>query len=219
MKVLTQSTDKFIQSTDRNIQELKNGTMANSRDIQELKSSVANIEGQIGQLANQVGERERGKFPSQHVPNPKGQFAIGSSSTPTHGQEHMQAITTLRLGKQVDNQVFKPEEEEESQDKPARYTIVQDVEDQAKKYVPKALYPERLIAPKKSSKYDDILEVFKHVQINIPFLDAIQQVPFYAKFLKDLVTVKRKTNVPKKAFLTEQVSSILQYKMHVKYKD
>jgi hypothetical protein len=39
------------------------------------------------------------------------------------------------------------------------------------------------------------LEVFKQVQINIPFLDAIQQVPSYAKFLKDLVTVKRKTNV------------------------
>jgi hypothetical protein len=50
-------------------------------------------------------------------------------------------------------------------------------------------------------------------------LDAIQQVPAYAKFLKDLVTIKRKTNVPKKAFLTEQVSSILQCKLPIKYKD
>ena len=41
------------------------------------------------------------------------------------------------------------------------------------------------------------------MQINIPFLGAIQQVLAYAKFLKDLVTLKRKTNVPKKAFLTE----------------
>jgi hypothetical protein len=118
----------------------------------------------------------------------------------------LQAITTLRSGKQVDNQVVRPEEEEESQDKPTREvvpdTIIPDVEDQAKN-VPKAPYPEKLIPPKKSSKYDDILEVFKHVHINIPFLDAIQQVPSYAKFLKDLVTVKRKTNVPKKAFLTE----------------
>jgi hypothetical protein len=44
-------------------------------------------------------------------------------------------------------------------------------------------------------------------------------VPSYAKFLKDLVTVKRKTNVPKKAYLTEQVSSILQCKLPIKYKD
>jgi hypothetical protein len=61
--------------------------------------------------------------------------------------------------------------------------------------------------------------VFKQVQINIPFLDAIQQIPSYAKFLKDLVTVKRKTNVPKKAFMTEQVSVILQCKLPLKYKD
>ena len=57
------------------------------------------------------------------------------------------------------------------------------------------------------------------MQINIPFLDAIQQVPTYAKFLQDLVTLKRKTNVPKKAFLTEQVSSIIQSKYPVKCKD
>ena len=57
------------------------------------------------------------------------------------------------------------------------------------------------------------------MQINLPFLDAIQQVPTYAKFLKDVVTMKRKTNVPKKAFLTEQVSSIIQNKYPVKCKD
>ena len=57
------------------------------------------------------------------------------------------------------------------------------------------------------------------MQINIPFLDAIQQVLAYAKFLKDLVTMKRKTNVPKKEFLTEQVSSIIQNKYPVKCKD
>ena len=44
-------------------------------------------------------------------------------------------------------------------------------------------------------------------------------MPSYAKFLKDLVTIKRKTNVSKKAFLTEQVSSILQCKLPIKYKD
>jgi hypothetical protein len=37
--------------------------------------------------------------------------------------------------------------------------------------------------------------------------------------LKDLITVKRKTNVPEKAFLTELVSSILQFKLPLKYKN
>ncbi|XP_030923240.1 uncharacterized protein LOC115950136 [Quercus lobata] len=88
-----------------------------------------------------------------------------------------------------------------------------------KRFVPKAPFPQRLISPQKSAQFEDILEVFKQVQINIPFLDTIQQVPAYAKFLKDLVTMKRKTNVPKKAFLIEQVSSIIQNKYPVKCKD
>ncbi|RVW78205.1 hypothetical protein CK203_058466 [Vitis vinifera] len=47
----------------------------------------------------------------------------------------------------------------------------------------------------------------------------IKQVLTYAKFLKDLCTIKRGLNVSKKAFLTEQVSSIIQCKSPVKYKD
>ncbi|KAJ6969900.1 hypothetical protein NC653_034455 [Populus alba x Populus x berolinensis] len=45
------------------------------------------------------------------------------------------------------------------------------------------------------------------------------KVPSYAKFLKDLCTVKRKLNMKKKAFLAEQVSSILQNNNALKYKD
>ena len=47
----------------------------------------------------------------------------------------------------------------------------------------------------------------------------INQVPTYAKFLKDLCTVKRGLNFNKKAFLTEQVSAIIQCQTLVKYKD
>jgi hypothetical protein len=129
----------------------------------------------------------------------------------------------------VDNQVVEPEadpagqEGEESGNKEERDVeasiATPIVKDPPKSFVLKVPYLERLQAPKKGGKFEDILEVFKQVQINIPFLDAIQQVPSYAKFLNDLITVKRKTNVPKKAFLTEQVSSILQCKLPLKYKD
>ena len=47
----------------------------------------------------------------------------------------------------------------------------------------------------------------------------IKQVPTYVKFLKDLCTVKRGLHVTKNAFLTEQVSAIIQSKSPVKYKD
>ena len=47
----------------------------------------------------------------------------------------------------------------------------------------------------------------------------IKQVPTYAKFLKDLCRVKKGLGIEKKAFLTEQVSAIIQSKTPVKYKD
>ena len=61
--------------------------------------------------------------------------------------------------------------------------------------------------------------MFKQVRINIPLLNVIQQLSAYAKFLKDLCIVKRKNNVPQKAFLTEKVNSILLNKIPTKYKD
>ena len=55
--------------------------------------------------------------------------------------------------------------------------------------------------------------------MNIPLLDMIIQVPTYAKFLKDLCTVKKGLGINKKAFLIEQVISIIQCKTLLKYKD
>ena len=91
-------------------------------------------------------------------------------------------------------------------------------EDSMKKSIPPP-FPQALKSKKKASKQVEILEVPRQVKVNIPLLDMIKQVPTHAKFLKDLCTVKRGLNVDKKAFLTEQVSSIIQCKTPVKYKD
>jgi hypothetical protein len=53
-------------------------------------------------------------------------------------------------------------------------------------------FPQRLVKPKKENKLLDIFEILREVQINIPLLDAIKQIPSYAKFLKDFCTNKRK---------------------------
>ncbi|RVW20382.1 hypothetical protein CK203_114142 [Vitis vinifera] len=71
---------------------------------------------------------------------------------------------------------------------------------------------------KRDQKCIEILEVLRQVNQH-PIADMIKQVPTYAKFLKDLCTIKRGLNVNKKAFLTEQVSAIIQCKSPLKYKD
>ena len=61
--------------------------------------------------------------------------------------------------------------------------------------------------------------MLKQVKINIPLLDMIKQVPIYAKFLKDLCTVKRRIKFSKKTFLIKKVSARIENKTPVKYKD
>ena len=80
-------------------------------------------------------------------------------------------------------------------------------------------FPQPLKGKKKVKNQTEILEVLRQVKVNIPLLDMIKKVPTYAKFLKDLCIVKRGLNIDKKAFLTKQVSAIIQCKTLVKYKD
>jgi hypothetical protein len=92
-------------------------------------------------------------------------------------------------------------------------------------YEPRAPFLERLKAPshfgKQGEKIQVMMEMFKQENINIPLLDAIQQVPSYTKFLKDLCTQMRKSrnHIPKKVLLTEHVSSLIQNNTPLKFKD
>ncbi|RDX96697.1 hypothetical protein CR513_20606, partial [Mucuna pruriens] len=48
------------------------------------------------------------------------------------------------------------------------------------------LFPTRTILAKKLELDEELLKMFRKVKINIPLLDAIKQIPKYAKFLKEL---------------------------------
>ena len=161
--------------------------------------------------------QEKGKFPSQTQPNPRGVHELSSSNEPTSRIDEVKAVITLRSGKEVEQSVLKPAEsdKEEKEAEPEKIMIK---EDAVKKSIPPS-FPQELKIKKKAINQVEILEVLRQVKVNIPLLDMIKQVPTCAKFLKDLCTVKRGLNVDKNAFLTEQVSAIIQCKTLVKYKD
>ncbi|XP_076949355.1 uncharacterized protein LOC143621975 [Bidens hawaiensis] len=62
-------------------------------------------------------------------------------------------------------------------------------------------------------------ETFRQVKTNIPLLDAIKQVPTYAKYLKDLCTKKWNRKIPKQINLTDNVSTILSGALPPKLQD
>uniref|UniRef100_A0A2N9EG02 Aspartic peptidase DDI1-type domain-containing protein n=1 Tax=Fagus sylvatica TaxID=28930 RepID=A0A2N9EG02_FAGSY len=80
-------------------------------------------------------------------------------------------------------------------------------------------FPQALRLPKNLDVTTEILGHLHQVKVNLPLLHIIKQMPAYAKVIKDLCTVKRKHHLKKTAFLTEQVSAIIQHKVPPKYKD
>ncbi|KAM0981411.1 hypothetical protein TB1_013764 [Malus domestica] len=80
-------------------------------------------------------------------------------------------------------------------------------------------FPSRFKQTKKEEAEKDILETFRKVQVNIPLLDAIKQVPRYAKFFKELCTTRKRISTKEFVKVSENVSAILQRKLPPKCKD
>ncbi|CAN6576847.1 unnamed protein product [Malus baccata var. baccata] len=81
---------------------------------------------------------------------------------------------------------------------------------------PNVPFPRRFMQSKKEEAEKDILETFRKVQVNIPLLDAIKQVPRYAKFLKELCTTRKRISSKEVVKVIENVSVVLQRKMPTK---
>ena len=52
-------------------------------------------------------------------------------------------------------------------------------------------FPQRLQKAKMETQFSRFLDVFKKIEINLPFVEALTQMPNYAKFLNDILSKKR----------------------------
>ena len=52
-------------------------------------------------------------------------------------------------------------------------------------------FPQRLLKKTEDGKYQRFITMLKKLSINVPLVEALEQMPGYAKFMKDLVTKKR----------------------------
>ncbi|XP_021731028.1 uncharacterized protein LOC110697933 [Chenopodium quinoa] len=76
----------------------------------------------------------------------------------------------------------------------------------------------KLAEMKLNEKFVKFLRVMKGVHINIPFLEANTQMPSYAKFLKEIISNKKKTDEDL-VTLPFEVSALVQHKMPKKQQD
>eukprot|EP00257_Ricinus_communis_P017214 XP_015575608.1 uncharacterized protein LOC107261384 [Ricinus communis] len=173
------------------------------------------MENQISQLAQLVGQSS--KVPD-HCP--------GNTEQPPKGQIN---VVTLRNGRELEDlppkvvqrkavtveeemvEVEKMIEKEKIEEKKEPIVI--------KPYKPPVPFPQRLAQAKLEKKYGKFLYILKKLQNNIPFLDAISKMPSYAKFLKDMLSDKRKNEENAMVSPIAECSAILQNKLPKKLGD
>ena len=113
-----------------------------------LNQKINNLQYSITKINNLLEVQERGRFPSQTLPNPKGVHEIGSSSN--SGMDEVKAIITLRSGKEIE-QLVPMTTEETCKEKEAELERVIINEDPVKKNMSPP-FPQALRGKKKNPK-------------------------------------------------------------------
>ena len=153
------------------------------------------------------------RLPSKPYPNPK---------------ENVSAIT-LRSAKELQEPRKSREVEHELEVRGTELGLNTDSNQTTKKigekkrepYKPVPPFPSRFRNPtsKVNEAKQEILETLRKVEINIPLLDVIKQVPRYAKFLKELCNTKKKLVGNEKVSVGKNVPTVIQRKLPPKCKD
>ena len=86
-------------------------------------------------------------------------------------------------------------------------------------YTPSLPFPQRFRKTKLDEQFAQFLNMFKKLEINIPFVDAMAQMPNYVKFMNEIMSNKKKLEEYWTVNLSENYSSIIQRKLPKKLKD
>ncbi|KAK8574662.1 hypothetical protein V6N12_062351 [Hibiscus sabdariffa] len=178
--------------------------------LQSHSSSLGALETQVGKIAQALQVRPQGNLPSN------------TEVTKSIGKEHCSALTLRsgkeinkddKFGgksmedptpsdeqKESEVEIDSPIEEDKGEELDNEKTVEQHV-NATTSAVPKPArdevrppppFPQRLKKHKEDLQFQKFVSMLDQFHINIPFLEAIEQVPSYAEFLKDIVTKKRK---------------------------
>ena len=179
---------KMAEHTTKFIDETKT-------TLQNQSAQIRNLEVQISQLAMAQNARPQGALPSNTEVNPK---------------EQCHAIS-LRSGKKLkerevsEDAAPRPQETEET----AVEKVFEKVATEPTPETPPPLrvpFPQRLKHGKLEKQFMKFLDVFRKLHINIPFAEALENMPSYAKFLKEILSKKRKLEEYETVALSEECS-------------
>ena len=91
--------------------------------------------------------------------------------------------------------------------------------EEVKAYEPQVPFPQRLQKAKLEEQFSRFLDMFKKIGIKIPFLEALTQMPLYAKFMKEILSRKRKIVDEGILSLIATCSAVIQNSLQKKMQD
>ena len=86
-------------------------------------------------------------------------------------------------------------------------------------YTPPLPFPQKFKKTKLDAWFAKFLNKFKKLKINIPFTDALAQMPNYVKFIKEIMSNKKKLESYETVNMSENCNVIIQRKLLEKKKD
>ncbi|XP_070025070.1 uncharacterized protein [Nicotiana sylvestris] len=136
-------------------------------------SAIKNIETQLGQLSMALNNRPQGTLPAETNINPKEQ-------NPNQLMAGQDEKGKAKVNEQAAEQLVPLVPQNPNREKPTN---------SAQKVIPTP-FPQRLVKQKKEDQYKKFMEILRQIQLNIPLMDALREMPGYAKMMKDLMSRK-----------------------------
>nr|XP_009803393.1 PREDICTED: uncharacterized protein LOC104248774 [Nicotiana sylvestris] len=181
-------------------------------------SAIKNIETQLGQLSMALNNRPQGTLLVDRNINLKDQnpnqlmaVSLRNGRDLDREQEIAQASKDTTQTTPVQLEVEEPTEltkvvVEQSQEEKGKEKMNEQVAEQVEPFVPEnsnrekpsrnakrvipAPFPQRLVKQKKANQYKKFMKMLRQIQLNIPLMDALREMPGYAKMMKDLMSRK-----------------------------
>ncbi|QHO43787.1 uncharacterized protein DS421_5g165630 [Arachis hypogaea] len=158
------------------------------------EASIRNLERKIGQISRKSAKRPANIFSSDTISNLKEECkAIQLRSDKTVEKKPKDINKDETEMKENDKVDHKRNNESQTlrKDKKIIEPQLQEKKGEVKPYVPKLPYPQRLHKEMRDQQFPKFLKIFQKLEINIPLVETLEQMPLYAKFLKELITKKR----------------------------
>ncbi|XP_070017734.1 uncharacterized protein [Nicotiana sylvestris] len=160
----------------------------------------------MGQLVTNQNARPAGALPSDTEKNPQ------VNAVTLRNRRELEEVPKKRKDKPIPEGKLIPKVTHESKNKD---TIPKPVEASR----PPPPFPQRLQKKNDDRMFSKFLFMLRHVQLNIPLVDVLREIPKYVKYIKDIVAHKRRLNEFETVALTEECTSRIQNKLPQKLKD